>query len=216
MKKLFKPRVNIMRHVAVILCAALLLPLFTGCTIMFSPRTGDTDNGDTGVITKTDDNNQVADDSSFTFAGTSYSPGYLMTGLPDALGTVNITADKTSGNYALPDTAFTVETASEISTDELKKYINITPAVSFDVVKKTGTIFSVTPSDTLDSGSLYRITVGDISHPQSSFVFQTDSALIIKSVLPADLAVSVPTNTGIEVCFSEPLRTALKSVITSI
>ncbi len=208
MKKPFKPN-NIYKNrlITAVLCAALLLPLLAGCSLTIKPRAGDigtdTDSG------KNPDNSAAVSGGSFTFAGKTYSAPYLMTGLPDALAAVDITADKVTGGYIAPETVFTIQTASKIGTSELKRYINVSPSFAFDLTEKDDTTFTVTPSGPLDSGTMYRFTVGDSMHPQSSFVFQTDSALLVKSVLPADLAVYVPVNTGIEISFSEPLQTGI-------
>lgn len=185
------------RIAAAFLCAALLLPLLAGCTVTIKPRSGAESTGPDGAV--------LSEDGAFVFAGEGYSPEYLRTGLPEALRDVKITADKLSDGYAAPDTVFTVKTSSETGAAELKKHLNVSPSFAFEITEKNKTTFTVTPAEGLDSGMLYRFTVGDPSVPQSSFVFQTDSALIVKSVLPADLAVAVPLNTGIEVSFSEPL-----------
>lgn len=208
MKKPFKSnRIYKNRLITAVLCAALLLPIITGCTVTVKPHAADS--GTIADSGNNPDHSAAGNAGNFTFAGKTYSSSYLMVGLPDALEAVNITADKVTGGYTAPETVFTVKTSSKISTDELKKYINVSPSFSFDLSKKDDTTFTVTPSDPLDSGTLYRFTVGDSTHPQSSFVFQTDSALIVKSVLPADLSVSVPVNTGIEINFSEPLQTGI-------
>lgn len=195
---------SIIRHTYVItavLCIALLMPLIVGCSLTIKPKSGvaDSQKDDSGDPVNSDT------DGKFAFTGSPYKTEYLIPGLPDALSSVQITADKTNNGYAAPDTAFTVRTASSIEADELRKYIHVTPSFSFDLKEKAENTFTVKPDSVLDSDALYRFTVGDLLRPQSGFVFQTDSALIIKSVLPADLALYVPVNTGIEITFSEPL-----------
>ena len=48
--------------------------------------------------------------------------------------------------------------------------------------------------------------VGDPENPVYSFAFQTESELVVRSVLPADLATGVPLDTGIEIAFTEVVR----------
>lgn len=193
------------RLIAAAVAFALLLSLLAGCRLRIVPRNADAADSSGAAAragAETEDNGE--EDGGFRFSGTSHQRVYAAPDLPGALSRVNITADEVSGGYALPGTSFTVETASQIDAAELREYISITPAIEFDVAKKTDTAYSLTPAAPLDGGTLYRFTVGDRLRPQNSFVFQTDSALVVKSVLPADLAVRVPTNTGIEICFSEP------------
>ncbi|MDD4771999.1 MAG: Ig-like domain-containing protein [Eubacteriales bacterium] len=180
-KRLYRP-------VIAALCAALLLPVFAGCSLTVKPRESAADTPVSEVP-----------GSDFTFTGKKRVAQYYDPGLPDALKTVEITADRVSG-------AFTVRTAASIGADELKGYLNVSPVFAFDISRGDDTTYTLTPSEPLDEDAVYRFTVGDASRPQHSFVFQTDSALVIKSVLPADRALMVPVNSGIEVHFSEPLR----------
>lgn len=118
-------------------------------------------------------------------------------------GGITLQADGAQNGIISTLSVFKVTTENEMSEEELISSLNVTPQMDFAVTKTGEKSFDITPAKELEEGTLYRFTVGDPENPTGSFVFQTESDLIIKSVFPADKSTDVPVNTGIEITFSE-------------
>ena len=103
--------------------------------------------------------------------------------------------------------SFTLTAAGATDEDTVKKFVSISPAVEFNVEKKSDTEFKITPAGELEPGSVYSINIGEQGKPAAlRFAFQTEQVFMLKSTLPANLAVGVPVNTGIELRFTEPVN----------
>ncbi len=136
------------------------------------------------------------------FDGGAYSSGDVE--LPDAFSKVSVTAEGVEGKIIPCSGSFIITTASKTDVDTLTDYITISPKTNMGVEQLSDTEFKVTAaSGELTPGTVYRVTVGDPENPSSSFAFQTETELVVKSILPDDLTLNVPVNTGIEVTFSD-------------
>ena len=100
----------------------------------------------------------------------------------------------------------TVEEATDAET--LKKTISITPMADFTISATSDTTFSIVPTTVWEKDTVYRITVGDVQNPAQSCAFQTERDFAVKHVYPADKRTDIPTNTGIEITFTAPVRKA--------
>jgi len=124
--------------------------------------------------------------------------------LPEELSSVSITADGLDSRVIPIDGSFIIETAGAVETETLAGYLTMTPTVATSVTKLSDNKFKVSPaSGSLEPGQIYRITLGDPENPAASYAFQTENEMTVKSMFPADLALNVPRDTGIEVTFSD-------------
>lgn len=137
---------------------------------------------------------------------------YAVDGLadvPDELKSVSVTADGTDSRLISTAASFRITTCGACDVDTLAKYVTVTPSTYMSVTQVSDTVFDLKPAeDGLVPGTVYRVMVGNPENPVSSYAFQTESNLIVKSVLPTDKAENVPLNTGIEIYFSDSVKTA--------
>lgn len=126
--------------------------------------------------------------------------------LPEALKNVKISYDNAVGRIVPTTGSFTVKTSAECDTETLAQYMKVTPETPMSVTEVSKTEFRLTPASGFVPGTLYNITVGDPVNPAVSYAFQTENELCVKSILPADLAMGVPVNTGIEIAFSDSVK----------
>jgi len=144
-------------------------------------------------------------------SGKPYQADYVASGLPAGFATLSLMAEKSEAKgMVAADSSFIVTTAEQVSEDELVENLHLM-AVSYGqelnyTIEKLEDSYKITPQDTLLTDSLYRFVVGETENPYASFVFQTTSELLVKSVYPADRAVGVPTNTGVELVLSEAVE----------
>lgn len=211
-----------MRIVALLLCVVLVAGLFTACGKKQETVKGGNEAGipTSGVLAgeNTDKNssgdfgNEVSGTvkpiEGLQLSGKPYQADYVANELPAGFATLSLRAEKseTKGMVAA-DSSFIVTIEESVSEDELVENLHLM-AVSYGqeldyTVEKLGDSYKLTPQDTLMTDSLYRFVVGDTENPYASFVFQTTSELLVKSVYPAERAVDVPTNTGVELVLSE-------------
>lgn len=225
-----------MRIVALLLCVVLVAGLFTACgkkqeTVKGgneagSPtagalagananESGKPDNPGADVQGSGKEENPQAGKTEpvvgLQLSGKPYQADYVAAGLPAGFATLSLTAEKseTKGMVAA-DSSFFVTTAEPVSEDELVENLHLM-AVSYSEeldysIEKLADGYKIVPQDALLTNSLYRFVVGEAENPYASFVFQTTSELVVKSVYPADRAVGVPTNTGVELVLSEAVE----------
>ena len=148
-------------------------------------------------------NDDLINKGGFDLTGGSYVSEGLVLKLPDSLQKVNITPMNTTGRIIPVDENFLIETDGVIETGELSKYVSLSPNVNYTLTKLSDKKFKLSPASSLRSGKLYRLVVGDKDNPAYSFAFQTESSLLIKGLIPGGDVINVPTDTGIEIQFSE-------------
>lgn len=225
-----------MRIVALLLCVVLVAGLFTACGKKQETVKGGNEAGSptAGALAGNDTNESVTPGNTvpgtqdsgkeektqegktepvtrLQLSGKPYQADYVAAGLPAGFTTLSLTAEKseTKGMVAA-DSSFLVTTAEPVSEDELVENLHLM-AVSYGQeldysIEKLADGYKIVPQDTLMTDSLYRFVVGEAENPYASFVFQTTSELLVKSVYPADRAVGVPTNTGMELVLSEAVE----------
>jgi len=218
-----------MRIVALLLCVVMVTGLFTACGKKQESVKGGSEAGNptAGVLageTANKDNpgnaggenTKPGNEESGTvdaveglqLSGKPYQADYVANGLPAGFATLSLTAEKCEAKgMVAADSCFIVTTAEPLSEDELVENLHLM-AVSYGQelsysVEKLADGYKLTPQDMLRTDSLYRFVVGEAENPYASFVFQTETELVVKSVYPADRSVGVPTNTGVELVLSE-------------
>lgn len=191
---------RIRRILCLLLCAILCVPLIAGCAKTDALDT-DTE-GEEGKKTFTID----VTGAGYTLAGTGFTA--VRTGtIPKSLAAATVKPEGDAPDDAIPtDAAFILTAASPTDESEIKKHVSIYPAVDYKVEKQSDTVYKLTPQQPLEEGAVYSIGVGAEGKPAAlRFAFQTETKFKLKSTLPADLAVGVPVNTGIELRFTKPV-----------
>ena len=207
------------RVISLILCVVLVVGLFTACGKKQETVKGGNEAGSptAGAISGSNtDKGKPEQDVPGTvepveglqLGGKPYQADYVAAGLPAGFASLSLTAEKSETKGIVDaDSSFIVATKEPVSEDELVENLHLM-AVSYGQelaysVEKLADGYKLTPKSKLMTDSLYRFVVGDNENPYASFVFQTVSELVVKSVYPADRAVDVPTNTGVELRMSE-------------
>ena len=146
------------------------------------------------------------DPASLSLNGSAfYSGGVSET--PAALRGLSVTAEGTGARLMPATGSFLVKTAAPTDAETLSQYLKLTPEAPVYVKASSDTEFVISPaSGSFAPGTVYRLTVGDPANPDASFAFQTASELVIKSLLPADRTLNVPADAGIEITFSESVK----------
>lgn len=147
-------------------------------------------------------NNVVVGRDGYDLKNTAYIAD-AATDLPSSLEGLSVTSASASRGIVPTDAVFTVKTQTKADKTEIAKYLSVSPAADYSLTQESDTEFTLIPSSQLDPQTVYRFTLGDADNPVSSFAFQTSSEFAVASSLPADLAVGVPLNTGIEFTFPE-------------
>jgi len=208
-----------MRIVALLLCVVLAVGLFTACGKKQEPVNGGNEAGvpTAGALVggnTNEDNSEkgvsgaVKPVEGLQLGGKPYQADYVAAGLPAGFATLSLTAEKSETKGIISaDSSFIVTTEEPVSEEELVENLHLM-AVGYGqeleyTVEKLNDGYKLTPQGALVTDSLYRFVVGDAENPYASFVFQTASELVVKSVYPRDYAVDVPTNTGVELVLSE-------------
>lgn len=123
---------------------------------------------------------------------------------PAYVAGIEIESDSGSRNISLLS-EFTVKTTSPTDIDSLYGRLSMEPKMDYTLNRVSDTEYTLIPTGSLEPDTVYTLLVGDPENPDDSFAFQTQSSFIVKSILPSDKTTDVPTNTGIEVEFSEVL-----------
>ena len=101
------------------------------------------------------------------------------------------------------DTAFLLTSEQDLATDAIRGMLRITPEVEMQITKAGAGRYTVSPTEPLDPGTLYRFTIeyGQVgeygSQAPASWAFQTKSPIQIVQTLPRNQGTQVPLNTGI-------------------
>jgi len=143
--------------------------------------------------------------------GTTYAPSYSRDDVPDALSRSTIVADRTSGGLCLTGTTFTLKAGGETTSAEILTYLTSSPKIDFSCTESDNGSFKLTPSYELMPNTVYRLSFGG-ENPISSFAFQTENVFALDTAFPADLAVDVPVDIGIELRFTEAVTTSVEDL----
>ena len=180
-----------------VLCIALCVPALAACTGSGPPP----DDGG---------------DDRYPFLA-EVTGGYTLSGgqfkavrygnIPAALAGATVKPAGDVADSSVPtDASLLLCAAGAVDEEQIKRYVSISPSVDYTVEKLTDTEYSLTPVSNLEPGAVYSVDIGEEGKPAAvRFAFQTEAVFKLKSTLPADLAVGVPVNTGIELRFTEPV-----------
>ncbi len=144
---------------------------------------------------------------------TQQSPDPILEGLPGVAsdGTYRLlSAEENTALYALPAaSSLYLQTDASISAETVAAAVRLSPQVPVSVQSVSDGVFEITPTAGMWSeGTLYRLALEENGGTLCSFAFQTARPLTVTSTYPANESVGVPTDTGIEITFSERVRGA--------
>lgn len=112
--------------------------------------------------------------------------------------------DQTDAGVAR-DTAFVLESsANDLDRDHLSDLLVVDPPLEFDVSGSGNKRLTIQPKEPLREGTDYHFTLLSATDRRQlhSWAFQTEAPLRVVQTLPADHALNVPLDTGIEMTFS--------------
>jgi len=136
---------------------------------------------------------------------------------PEAIAGISLSAVTTDALGVAPDSAFLLRSRSGITAEAVRDHLSVSPESAFRVTSKGSDAVEIRFDEPLKGGSVYRfrfsaedIPSGTAAHADEtlegdalSWAFQTRKVFEIEKTLPADKATGVPTNSGIEVTFSD-------------
>ena len=140
--------------------------------------------------------------------GPSFGGGMttLSAEIPSELASLTMSAEGGDSKIVPVDSSFIVRTAQPTTAAVIASNLSVSPATPLSITKLSDTEYRLTPaSGDLIPGKIYRFTLGDPDEPAATFSFQTEKALAVSGMLPADGSGIVPLNTGIEVSFTEAI-----------
>ncbi|HJP88283.1 MAG TPA: Ig-like domain-containing protein [Candidatus Limnocylindrales bacterium] len=111
---------------------------------------------------------------------------------------------------ASPSTAFTLRSFTATPALQLAKHLVINPSVAFRVeAGPTPDTARIKPAKALDPSTRYRFRLESNGVVEGSWIYITRGPLHVTGTLPADKAVGVPVNTGIELTFDQDQTTGV-------
>lgn len=103
------------------------------------------------------------------------------------------------------DSEFRITASEDVSPEEIKSRISMSPETDFSIVKEKSSTYLLSSAKPFAEGSLVRLAAADEKGDvRDSWAFQTTEKFRVKSAYPADGSDSVAKNSGIEVEFSSP------------
>ncbi len=124
-----------------------------------------------------------------------------------------ITATNTIDGLIGDSTAFKIAAAPETEIESIKRSLVMNPEVPYQVKAISAGEFELTLAAPLAKGALLSIAYQSPAGPTSQ-AFQVAGQLKLVSSYPADQAVAVPQNSGIEWTFNEAIDANIASFIT--
>lgn len=147
---------------------------------------------------------ETVSDASQGSAGGTFDPlenrGRIRNGLITAVEALSI-----DGKCITTDSDFRITASEDVSAEEIKSRISMSPATEFSIVREDSGTYLLSSAEPLPEGSLVKLAAADEKGDiRDSWAFQTTEKFRVKSVYPADGSESVASNSGIEVEFSSP------------
>lgn len=114
-------------------------------------------------------------------------------------------ADQKDGTISL-NTEFIIQTKNTGLTEkELRKYIQITPEIAFELKKKSSNQYILTLKESLQADEIINVTLtNEMGEAERKWAFQTENILQVTQTIPAHEETYVPVQTGIEITLSTP------------
>lgn len=184
--------------------AALVLIVIAACTL---PRLLHADDGGSeGVLRNPVTTAQKPD-------GTNLPPAFTVP-VSESFR-ISIPAQADAAIFAVPtDTAVLLSTDKSFTAETLAEALSVTPPTALDITASSEG-FLLTPAGGMWSAdTLYRVSIdGDAD---CLAVFQTARTFAVDSVYPAHESVDVPVDTGIEITFTDTVRSTDLAAFISV
>lgn len=107
------------------------------------------------------------------------------------------------------DTAFTLTTKQPFSAEDITASLAFSPPLQFDITASGDTEYFIQPSESLQPGTVYQVSLGSTINTEDgaekqriSWAYQVKDELRVTGMLPRHRATNVPLDTGIEVTFN--------------
>lgn len=195
------------RLLASVISAAMLLSFLTSCQNGGVPdETSDTT---TAEVTSEPASAAAASASQTPSAPTEEDEPYKM--LENRVRTgnglvTNIEAVKTDGKCILTDSEFRLTSSGDVSAEEIRSRLRMTPETDFSVTKEADGTYLLRSAQPLPDGRVIKLAAADENGDiRDSWAFQTKEDFKIKSTYPADGSQYVYADSGIEIEFSTPV-----------
>ncbi len=141
---------------------------------------------------------------------------YIPVSIDNAEGNFKLTAELQDSLGIAPETKFILTSQEDISEKEIKESLAVDPAINFDVKEMEQKKFEVIPVETLTENQIYKFVIRTAIKNSASvalaaektdvteyrWAYQVRQSVKITGTLPRDQGTGVPTNSGIEVTFS--------------
>lgn len=109
------------------------------------------------------------------------------------------------GKCITVDSEFRITASEDVSPEEIKSRISMSPETEFSIIKEKSSTYLLTGAKPFAEGSLVRLAAADEKGDvRDSWAFQTTEKFRVKSVYPADGSEYVSKESGIEIEFSSP------------
>ena len=107
------------------------------------------------------------------------------------------------GDDIAPDSGFSIKVSKDISADELKNRIRLSPQSEFTLTRGSDDSYVLKTAKILNKGSLIKLAVtDDDGEVCDSWAFRTADDFKVSSIYPADNSDYVPVDAGIEIRFT--------------
>lgn len=109
------------------------------------------------------------------------------------------------GKCAAADTEFRITAAEDVSPEEIRARLTVSPEKDFNIVKEKSGTYLLSCTEPFPEGSIVKLAAADGNGDvRDSWAFQTAEEFAVKSVYPADGSYRVSKNSGIEITFTTP------------
>ncbi|PIR95919.1 MAG: hypothetical protein COT92_03975, partial [Candidatus Doudnabacteria bacterium CG10_big_fil_rev_8_21_14_0_10_42_18] len=114
-----------------------------------------------------------------------------------------LTAEDSDAAGISPDSVFILKSSKSLTTSQVKKIINIEPAVDFEVTGLGGNRFQIKPLLRLSGNTIYKIIINEgAAERDYSWAFQVRAPFAALSTFPRHQGAGVPLNSSIEIIFN--------------
>lgn len=133
-------------------------------------------------------------------------------GAAELEGAFELTATDVQDAGIAPGSSFELLAKVDTSVEQIKESLSFTPQVAYAVEKTGENVYTITPEQPLEPGTLVNAKLavavedaqGTVNRRSFSWSYEVQEEFQVVSTLPADTAIHVPFDTGIEIEFSHP------------
>ncbi len=192
------------RMLAFVLSAVMLTTVFSGC----KNGTEASDVSETSSVSASETVSETASAAAEKKSGAEPEKSFKLLENRSRVSNGLITeveALSAEGKCIALDSEFRITASEDVSPEEIKSRISMSPETEFSIVKEKSSTYLLSSAKPFAEGSLVKLAAADEKGDvRDSWAFQTTEKFRIKSVYPDDGSEYVAKNSGIEVEFSSP------------